>query len=157
MAIQLDGTTGISTSGNIIAAGTIQAGVLNIGTLTSTNISSSGNVTAGASVSATGNIIASGATINGDLVVTGNASLSGNIVADRIVNGTSEIDIQTPGGNANVNIGGVSNVVVFASNGEYVNGLLSVSGNVDAGNIFTGGAISSVGVRKSTGLNSSHT
>jgi hypothetical protein len=74
-----------------------------------------------------------GATINGDLTVTGNATLSGNILGDRIVNGTTELDIQVSGGNANLTVGGTSNVVVWATTGEYVTGLVSATGNIIAG------------------------
>ena len=76
--------------------------------------------------------------ITGNLSVTGNATLSGNILGDRIQNGTTSIDIQTANGNANISIGGISNIAVFATTGEYVNGLLSVTGNVTANNgMFT--------------------
>ena len=75
-------------------------------------------------------------TVTGDLAVTGNAILSGNILGDRIQNGNTIIDIQAAGGNANVSIGGVSNVAVFATTGEYITGLLSVSGNI-IGNALT--------------------
>jgi len=83
-----------------------------------------------------------GLSITGDLTVTGNATLTGNIVADRIQNGTTLIDIQSASGNANITIGGTSNVAVFATTGEYITGLLSVSGNVTGGNVLTGGLIS---------------
>ena len=56
--------------------------------------------------------------IKGDLAVTGNAILSGNILGDRIQNGTTIIDIQSPGGNANIIVGNVTNVAVFAPTGE---------------------------------------
>jgi len=83
-----------------------------------------------------------GLSITGDLTVTGNATLTGNIVADRIQNGTTLIDIQSASGNANITIGGTSNVAVFATTGEYITGVLSVSGNVTGGNVLTGGLVS---------------
>ena len=86
-----------------------------------------------------------GLSITGDLTVTGNATLTGNILGDRIQNGTTLIDIQSAGGNANITIGGTSNVAVFATTGEYITGLLSVSGNVTGGNVLTGGLISATG------------
>lgn len=51
MPIQLDGTTGISTTGNIIADGT-----LSVGSFTPVSVSVTGNVTAAGIMSATGNI-----------------------------------------------------------------------------------------------------
>lgn len=60
---------------------------------------------------------ASGAVINGDLTVTGNANLSGNIIGDRIVNGSTAIEIPSASGNASVTVANVANVVVFTSQG----------------------------------------
>lgn len=76
-------------------------------------------------------------TITGDLAVTGNAILSGNILGDRIQNGNTIIDIQSPGGNANVNVGGVANVTVFAPTGQYITGRLSASGNITASELIS--------------------
>ena len=125
MALILDGTTGISTTGNI-------TGNNIVGNLTVTVVSASGNITGG-NLSVTGNTV-----INGDLTVTGNASLSGNIVGDRIVNGTTEISVQTTNGNANVTVGGTSNVAVFTTTGINVTGVVSATGNITGGNILGG-------------------
>lgn len=70
-------------------------------------------------------------TITGNLTVTGNATLSGNILGDRIQNGNTSIDIQTAGGNANISVGGVSNIAVFTTSG------VDVTGNISA-NVFSG-------------------
>jgi hypothetical protein len=84
-------------------------------TTTVTSITnSSGNAAIAASptsalVSVTGDM-----SISGNLTVTGNATLSGNILGDRIQNGTTQIDIQTTNGNANITVGGTSNVAVFS-------------------------------------------
>jgi hypothetical protein len=83
-------------------------------------------------VSATGNI-------TGNYFL-GNVFYANGITASKIYNGTSEANVGTSGGNANISIGGTSNVVVFASTGEYVSGLLSVTGN-----ILTGGLVSATG------------
>jgi hypothetical protein len=77
--------------------------------------------------------------------VSGNATLSGNILGDRIQNGTTQIDIQTTGGNANITVGGTSNVAVFATTGAFITGVNSVTGNVTGGNVLTGGLISATG------------
>ena len=234
MPIELDGTTGISTTGNITCDGTFQAGtfvplvfstagnviagnlntgglvsatgnvtggnIITAGRVTATgNVTSSANVTGGniitaGIVTATGNVTgnfilgngsqltgidatsiqsgtsnvrvvssggnvaigiagtsnvgvfsSTGLQITGDLSVTGNATLSGNILGDRIQNGTTQIDIQTLNGNANITVAGTSNVAVFASSGLFVTGLASVTGNVIGGNLLTGGLISATG------------
>ena len=80
--------------------------------------------------------------IVGNLTVTGNAVLTGNINADKIFNGTTSIEIPVINGNANVTIGGTSNVVVWSTTGEYVTGLQSVTGNIQGGNILTAGQVS---------------
>jgi hypothetical protein len=73
--------------------------------------------------------------IVGNLTVSGNATLSGNILGDRIQNGTTSIDIQTPSGNANITVAGTSNVAVFATTGVFITGLTSVTGNITGGNL----------------------
>lgn len=83
--------------------------------------------------------------IIGDLTVTGNASLTGNIAGDKIYNGTTSIEIQTVNGNANITVGGTSNVWVAAPTGTYTTGLASVTGNVIGANINTAGLVSAVG------------
>ena len=83
--------------------------------------------------------------ITGDLTVSGNASLAGNISGDKLFNGTTSIEIQTASGNANISVGGVSNVAVFTQTGLNVTGAYSVTGNVTGGNINTAGLVSAVG------------
>ena len=83
--------------------------------------------------------------IVGNLTVTGNAVLTGNINADKIFNGTTSIEIPVVNGNANVTIGAVSNVAVFATTGQFITGLQSVTGNIDGGNVRTAGQVSATG------------
>jgi hypothetical protein len=144
MAIQLDGTTGISTTGNIIADGSLVVGSFN-----PSAISATGNV-AGLNLNTNGNLSVGGNTIvAGDLTVVGNASLSGNIVGDKITNGTTSVEIQTPDGNANITIGGTSNVAVFSNTGAYITGVISANGNITGGNVnatsITGNIVSVTG------------
>jgi len=132
MAIQLDGTTGISTTGNIIADGSLVVGSFN-----PTSISATGNVS-GLNLNTGGNLSVGGnAIVTGDLTVVGNASLSGNIVGDKIVNGNTSVEIQTTNGNANITINGTSNVVVFTANGVDITGDVSASGNVLSGGLIS--------------------
>lgn len=83
--------------------------------------------------------------ITGDLTVTGNASLSGNISGDKLFNGTTSIEIQTPNGNANVTVAGASNVAVFTATGVNITGTTSASGNVTGANVNTAGIVSATG------------
>jgi hypothetical protein len=80
--------------------------------------------------------------IQGNLTVSGNATLSGNILGDRIQNGSTSLDIQSAGGNANITIGGTSNVAVFTTTGLNVTGTVSANGTVTGGNLATGGTVS---------------
>jgi hypothetical protein len=73
--------------------------------------------------------------ITGDLSVSGNATLSGNILGDRVQNGTTSFDIQTPSGNANITVGATSNVAVFTSTGANIAGTLNATGNANVGNL----------------------
>jgi hypothetical protein len=133
-------------SSNSISSGTSNIRVTGTDANIAANVGATSNVLVLAStgafvtglISATGNITAGGATINGDLTVTGNATLSGNIVGDRITNGTTSIEIQTASGNANVSVGGTSNVAVFATTGLFVTGLASVTGGVTAASVAGG-------------------
>lgn len=56
-----------------------------------------------------------------------------------LVNGTSNIQIPTANSNIVMSVNGTPNVVVYAPTGEYVTGILSVSGNALLGNVLTDG------------------
>ena len=123
-----------------LSSNSISSGTSNV------RVFANGNVTTSAAGTANVLVVQStGALITGDLSVTGNATLSGNILGDRIVNGTTSIEIQTANGNSNISVAGTSNVAVFASTGVFVTGINSVSGNVTGGNILTAGVISATG------------
>jgi hypothetical protein len=144
--------------GNVFYANGITASKIYNGT-SEANVGTSGG-NANISIGGTSNVAVfatTGLYVTGLQSVTGNVSANGNIAgnyllaniyyatgfsASRIFNGTSEANIGTSGGNANISIGGVSNVVVFSTAGEYVTGLLSVTGNTTAGNILTSGLAS---------------
>ena len=123
-----------------LSSNSISSGTSNV------RVFANGNVTTSAAGTANVLVVQStGALITGDLSVTGNATLSGNILGDRIVNGTTSIEIQTANGNSNISVAGTSNVAVFASTGVFITGVNSVSGNVTGGNILTAGLISATG------------
>jgi trimeric autotransporter adhesin len=127
-----DGTTPAT-----IAASSVDTTQIASGTSSVAVIASGGNIRANVGGTTVQTISAGLVAITGDLSVSGNATLSGNILGDRIQNGTTTIDIQTPNGNANITVGGTSNVAVFTTTGLAVAGTVSVSGtgNVTGANI----------------------
>lgn len=90
-------------------------------------------------------LITSEAVIEGNLTVTGNAVLVGNINADRIFNGTSNVEIATPGGNVQISVGGVEDVLDVGTIGIAVSGLVFASGNITGANVNTAGLITVTG------------
>ena len=159
MALTLDGTTGISATGNIYGNNIIVTNSLTAGSFTPGLLSSTGNITGGNLVTG-GLITATANIIGGNLLTAGLVSATGNVTgnffigngsaltglsASKIFNGTSEANIGASGGNANITIGGTSNVVVVATTGVLVTGVTSASGNITGGNILTAGLISSTG------------
>ena len=69
----------------------------------------------------------------------------GNIDVSSITSGNSVIGIAGTNGNAYVTIGGTANIVVTATTGQYVTGLVSASGNITGGNLKTAGLVSATG------------
>jgi len=98
------------------------------------SISVSGNVNSG-------NLLATGlASVTGNITgnyFIGNGSQLSGLSASKIFNGTSEANIGASGGNANISIGGTSNVFVVSSTGIFTTGLSSVSGNITTGGNLT--------------------
>jgi hypothetical protein len=125
-----DGTTPAT-----IAASSVDTTTIANGTSSVSVISSGGNIRSNIGGTTVQTISAGLVAITGDLSVTGNATLTGNILGDRIQNGTTTIDIQTPSGNANITVGATSNVAVFSTTGANITGTLGVSGNITGGNL----------------------
>ena len=89
-----------------------------------------------------GNVTAVG-NVNATYFIGNGSQLTGvTTIANSISSGTSNIFIVSSGGNIAVGVGGTGNVVVWATTGQYVTGLLSVSGNITGGNILTDGLLS---------------
>ena len=110
--------------------------------ITANTIAVNGALTVGTTISAAGNITGSyyfgnGSQLTGVAAGTANSALS-------LVNGTTNLTTAT-NGNANLTIGGTSNVVVWSTTGQYVTGLISASGTVTGGNLATGGFITATG------------
>jgi hypothetical protein len=86
---------------------------------TTTTLLSLQNVSANASVgvSDTTNIVTIQGTANvvGDLIVSGNATILGNVATNQINNGNSAVQILTPNGNVNIDVGNVNDMGIFTT------------------------------------------
>jgi hypothetical protein len=131
-------TGALSVTGGIIG---LSSNSISDGTSSVTVISSGGNIRSNIAGTTVQTISPGLVAITGDLSVSGNATLSGNILGDRLENGTTNIEIITPGGNANISVGGVSNVALFTTGGLELAGNITFNGNIiDTGalSIITG-------------------
>ena len=150
------------TGGNLITSGLISAAanIYSNATIHVLNdIDAGGNIAAtnytGTLVSVVGNI--TGANIFASIVsasgnITGNyfqgngACLTGVITSvTKIINGTSNVNIPSTDGNIIVSVANNYNIVTFTTTGIVANGIISVTGNVTAGNLSTVGLISLTG------------
>ena len=158
------------TGGNLITSGLISAAanIYSNATIHVLNdIDAGGNIAAtnytGTLVSVVGNI--TGANIFASIVsasgnITGNyfqgngACLTGVITSvTKIVNGTSNVNIPSTDGNIIVSVANNYNIATFTTTGILANGILSVTGNVTAGNLSTVGLISATGNLTAGNLN----
>ena len=174
MPLSLDGTTGISASGNITGGNVIASGALIVGSFSPASVSTAGNVTGGnvltsGLISATGNItggnILGGANVNatthtGTTVnVTGNIT-GGNLLTGGLISATGNITGGNILGGANVNAtthtGTTVSVTGNITGGNILGGAnvnatthtgttVSVTANITGGNILTAGLISATG------------
>jgi len=109
MALTLDGTTGISATGNIYGNNIVA------GTITLNNVATPGNVSAGGNVIA-GNVSVSG-NVSGAYILGNGACLTGVITSvSNITNGTSNVSIGASGGNITVGVGGTA-IAAFTTTG----------------------------------------
>ena len=141
----------LTVTGNAVLVGNINADKIFSGTSNVEIPLPNGNVTVG--VGGVGNLAVFSTTgvsvagnITGNYILGNGAFLTGVITSvANINNGTSNINIASPGSNIAVSVGGTPNVAIFATTGEYITGVLSASGNVTGGNIVTGGQVSASG------------
>jgi hypothetical protein len=136
----VDGSPIVQVTGDLSVSGAIIGGNINstqiiFGSSNMSVVSSGGNIVGNVGGTTLMTLSAGLVDIAGDLTVSGNATLSGNILGDRIQNGTTSFDIQTASGNANITVGGTSNVAVFAQAGVYITGNISATGDVIAQNV----------------------
>jgi hypothetical protein len=131
MPLSLDGTTGISASGNITGGNVIASGSLVVGSFAPASLSTAGNVTGGniltaGIMSSTGNGIHGNILTGGLISATANVT-GGNILTAGLISATGNIT----GGN------------ISATN--HTGTTVSVTANVTGGNLLTGGLISATG------------
>jgi hypothetical protein len=148
-------TGDLSVSGNATLSGNILGDRLQNGTTSIDIQTASGN--ANISVAGISNVVvfsSSGQNVAGYITSTGNITgnyLLGNaffatgITANKIYNGTTEVAIGSLGGNANISVGGTSNVVVFTTAGLNVSGVVSATGNITGSNLNITGDIVDTG------------
>jgi len=141
------------TGGNIVTAGQVTAtanitggNIISAAAVSGVSLVSSGNVDSGnlrtaGQISAAGNIT-SAANVAGTYFIGNGSALTGlslGVSVTKFVNGTSEGNVGTSGGNINFNVGGVSNVVVIDTSTLYANVLsaqsITKSGTNAVGNI----------------------
>jgi hypothetical protein len=127
----------VSAGGNITGGNLITAAAVSAASISATANIQGGNLRSSGVISSAGNILTAG-TAN---ISTGNITVTGTYYGDGsgltglgaigvgfIGNGTSTIRIAGTNGNANVSIGGTTNVVVFTSSTAYFTGNVSTIG-----------------------------
>jgi hypothetical protein len=124
MALSLDGTTGISASGNIVGNNISVAGSLSVGSFNPSTLSVAGNVTGGniltaGAISATGNI-------TGNFIL-GNGSQLTGLSGSSITNGTSNVVVAS---SANVSIAVTGNNIISITSTGIINNLANGTGNI---------------------------
>ena len=124
MSLSLDGTTGISASGNITGGNVIASGSLVVGSFAPSSVSTAGNITGGNIL--TGGLISSTGTITGSSHIGSVVSVTGAVTGASLV-GTITTVSQT-------NITSVGTL-----------GSLSVTANITAGNLSVGTGTITVG------------
>ena len=147
MALSLDGTTGISATGNIygnniIVTNSLTAGIFSPATMVVAGNVTGGNILTAGLISATGNItggnILGGANVNATTHTGTTVSVSANVTGGNVL--TAGL-ISAAGNITGGNILGGANVNATTHTGTTV----SVSANITGGNILTAGLISATG------------
>ena len=77
---------------------------------------------------------------DGTNIIWGQVTQVGNISVSSISSGTSNVKLADVNGNATTSIAGTSNVVVVATTGQYVSGIVSASGNITGSYILGNGS-----------------
>jgi hypothetical protein len=140
MNIPVSGGNIIGNVGGVTNIFTLSTGGLGIsGIVSATGNVTGGNLRTGGLISATGNIV-------GNYILGNGACLSGVLTSvANINNGTSNVTVVSSGGNIAVGVAGNANVTVFSSTGQFVQGTISASGNIQGDTFLTGGVVSATG------------
>jgi hypothetical protein len=130
----------IGNVGGVLNIFTLSTGGLEISGITSVSGNvTGGNLRTGGIVSATGNI-------TGNYILGNGYFLTGVITSvANINNGTSNVTVVSSGGNIAVGVSGNANVAVFSSTGQFVQGTISASGNIQGDTFLTSGVVSASG------------
>jgi hypothetical protein len=143
MSLSLDGTTGISASGNITGGNVIASGSLIVGSFTPSSLSTTGNVTGGNVL--TGGLVSATANVTGGNVLTGGLiSATGNITGGNVLGGANV--------NATTHTGSTVSVTANITGGNLLTGglisatsTITSAANITGGNVLTSGLISATG------------
>jgi hypothetical protein len=135
----------ISATGNITGGNVIGTTLVQGGTVSATANVQAGNLRTTGTISAAGNITSDG-NIAGSFIL-GNGSqltgLSSAVSVTKIVNGTSNVEINASGGNVAFSVGGTANVVVVDTSTVYANVVsvnsIAKTGTNAVGNIGSSG------------------
>lgn len=131
--------------------------------VTATGNVTGGNINTSGIVSATGNITTLGLFIGNGAGLTGVVASANVGTAQKIENGTSELNVIGAGGNIVGNIGGQVNLFQFSTvgfsaagnvtaNNASIGGTISAGGNITGANLATAGSISATGNITSGGV-----
>ena len=88
------------------------------------------------------------ANYTGNSTIWGQVTQVGNITVSSIASGTSNVKIADVNGNATTSIGGIANIVVVSTAGQYVAGQVSATGNI-RGNYILGNGSQLTGLSQS--------
>ena len=131
--------TGVDVSPNSMSSGNSNVNIPTAGGNVNTSVNGTANVLV---VAKTGANIAGYANITGNVSAPffiGNGSLLTGI--GTLSNGTSNIFIVAAGGNVTTSVNGNANIMVVTGSGANIAGYVNATGNVNGGNISTGGQL----------------
>ena len=127
--------TAANTANTVTTAA--QPNITSVGTLSSVTVSGISNLGAVGNVRITGGANGQVLTTNGS----GNLSWTSISTLSTISNGNSNVNIPAANGNVNISAVGNANIVVVTGTGANINGYLTVTGNITAGNANLGNAV----------------